>query len=112
MSASTSEQRLSILKSSVLRPDDATARKLTTVWDQVRHFVVEDLADGFQFRDIYSLIVAVWNGLQLYLGAESGQTLKGYAIFLVSEIVRDLISSGVIPPQVSVLLPIIPTCGD
>jgi hypothetical protein len=96
------------LKQSYLSPDDATAEKLTRVWDQLEKFVREDLGDGFQLRDIYSLIVAVMNGLEVYFQEESGYTLKKYALFLVDKIVEELVSGGIIPSEISMLVRLVP----
>jgi hypothetical protein len=100
--------RMAMFKASTLNADDQTAAKLSKVWDQLESFIREDLNDGFQLRDIYSLIVAVMNGLEVYFSADSGYTLKKYALFLVDRIIEELVTGGIIPSEISMLVKLVP----
>lgn len=100
--------RVAMFKASTLNADDQTAAKLSKVWDQLESFIREDLNDGFQLRDIYSLIVAVMNGLEVYFSADSGYTLKKYALFLVDRIIEELVTGGIIPSEISMLVKLVP----
>jgi hypothetical protein len=109
-SGMTSEHRLALsyFKDSHLKVDDASADKLATLYAQVEKFIVDDLADGFQLRDIYSLIVAVMNGLELAFTDEEGPKLKTYAMFFVEKIITVLVGRGVLPSEVTMLLHLVP----
>jgi hypothetical protein len=102
------ERRKSIIKDSPLLASDDAAAKLANLWDQVEKFVEEDLGDGFQLRDIYSLVAVIMNGLEMYFQAESGQTLKKYALFLVEKVLGELVSGGIIPSEISMLAHFVP----
>jgi hypothetical protein len=102
------ERRRAILKESPLDLDGESTDKLERLWDELEEFVVKDLGDGFQLRDVYSLIVAVMNGLEFRFPDTTGKSLKSYAIFIVEKIVLELVAAGVIPSEISMLLRFVP----
>lgn len=87
---------------------DADLVKLGTIWDKIESFIVEDLKDGFQIRDIYSLIVAVMNALELFFPGVSGVQLKKYGIYLVKRLITELDERDIIPSEISMMLNFIP----
>jgi|SRR6478609_9457067 len=92
-------------------PDDATDTdlvKLGTVWDKIESFITEDLADGFQIKDLYSLVVAVMSALELVFPGVSGEQLKKYAKYLVKRLVTELTDRNIIPSEIAFMLNFIP----
>ena len=87
---------------------DNDVEKLGIIWDKIETFIVEDLKDGFQMRDLYSLIIAVMNGLELFFPGVSGDQLKKYAIYIVKRLIAELNARNVIPPEVAIMLNFIP----
>lgn len=87
---------------------DADLVKLGLIWDKIEHFIEQDIKDGFQLRDLYSLIIAVMNGLELGFAGVSGVQLKKYAIYLVNKLISELTERNIIPSEVSFLLSMIP----
>lgn len=87
---------------------DADLEKLGKIWDKVESFIVEDLKDGFQMRDLYSLIIAVMNGLELFFPGVSGQQLKKYAIYIVKRLITELDEKNIIPSEIAMMLNFIP----
>ena len=102
------ERRRTILRESPLGIDGEATDKLEKLWDELEQFVVNDLGDGFQLRDVYSLIVAVMNGLEFRFPDTTGKSLKSYAVFLVEKIIIELVAAGVIPSEISMLLRFVP----
>ena len=102
------ERRRALLRESPLNLDGDTTDKLEKLWNELEEFVVNDLGDGFQMRDVYSLIVAVMNGLEFRFPDMSGKSLKSYAVFIVEKIVIELVAAGVIPSEVSMLIRFVP----
>ena len=82
--------------------------KLGTIWDKVENFITEDLKDGFQMKDLYSLIIAVMNALELFFPGVTGVQLKKYAIYLVKRLIAELDKRNVIPSEVAIMLNFIP----
>ena len=107
-SSAVADRHQAILKNSDLGLDDDTTKKLTDLWGQIETFIVTDLGDGFQLRDIYSLIAALMNGLEITFTAVTGHKLKAYATFLVEQIIIELTARGIIPSEAAVLLRLVP----
>ncbi|KAJ3043719.1 hypothetical protein HDV00_004492 [Rhizophlyctis rosea] len=99
-----SDHHRAIFKESSLDLDTESTEKLATLYGNLEKFITEDLADGFQLRDIYSLIVAVMNGLELAFADDAGSKLKGYAIFIVNRLIAEPVAGGIVPSEVSMLL--------
>src|ERR1044071_3939662 len=97
------ERRRTILRESPLGIDGEATDKLEKLWDELEQFVVNDLGDGFQLRDVYSLIVAVMNGLEFRFPDTTGKSLKSYAVFLVEKIIIEIVVAGVIQSAISTL---------
>jgi hypothetical protein len=93
---------------STLQVPDASIGALSKLWDSIETFVVDDLGDGFQARDIYSLIVVIMNGLEVIFPATAGSSLKEYAVFLTNELINDMTKKGILTEDVSDILLQIP----
>jgi len=88
--------------------DDAAVPSLTKLWNSIEDFVVNDLGDGFQPGDIYSLIVVVMNGLRVVFPDTAGASLKEYAVYLTNALIKDLIARNLLPAVVNEALEHIP----
>lgn len=91
-----------------LHLDDKSSSELGTLWDSIEHFVTHDLTDGFQAKDIYSLIVVLKNGINVILPDANGETVKSYVVYITNTFIRDLTKRDILPRRVEDLLEQIP----
>ena len=91
-----------------LHLDDKSEDSLSKLWESIQNFIVHDLSDGFQTSDIYSLIVVVKNGLDVIVPDANRDTLKGYVVYVINNLLRDLIQRDILPRSVESILEQVP----
>ena len=102
----TDAKRNSIFKH--LQIEDSSVAPLGRLWDSIENFIINDLGDGFQASDIYSLIVVFMNGLRVVFPDTAGKSLREYAVYLTNEMVANLIERKVLPSEINNVLANIP----